>query len=113
MAIADDRSINLRPYYMLNLSAEAAQSCQVIVDTVESAIPQGLDERFATNLKMQETLNKVVELLPELWKLAGEQQKVISSYRSALLYGWNLELVTQAKMEKEFAIFLLYSGVDG
>ncbi|XP_057531468.1 protein NPGR2-like isoform X2 [Amaranthus tricolor] len=92
---------------------EAAQSCQVIVDTVESAIPQGLDERFATNLKMQETLNKVVELLPELWKLAGEQQKVISSYRSALLYGWNLELVTQAKMEKEFAIFLLYSGVDG
>lgn len=112
MAIADDGSINLKPYYMLNLSAEAAQSCQVIVDTVESAIPQGLDERFATNLKMQEILNKAVELLPELWKLAGEPQKVISSYRSALLYGWNLEMVTQAKMEKDFAIFLLYSGVD-
>ncbi|XP_021847656.1 protein NPGR2 isoform X2 [Spinacia oleracea] len=91
---------------------EAAQSCQVIVDTVESAIPQGLNGRFSTNSKLQETLNNTVELLPELWKLALFPNKVISSYRHALLYDWNLEMGTQARIEKEFAIFLLYSGID-
>ncbi|KMT16570.1 hypothetical protein BVRB_3g048610 isoform A [Beta vulgaris subsp. vulgaris] len=96
----------------LGRSEEAAQSCQVIVDTVESAIPEGLNGRFSTNWKMQETLNKAVELLPELWKLAGAPHKAISSYRHALLYGWNLELGTRARIEKEFAVYLLYSGID-
>lgn len=91
---------------------EAAQSCQVIVDTIESAIPEGLNGRFSTNCKLQETLNNTVELLPGLWKLAAAPLNAISSYRHALLYDWNLELGTQARIEKEFAIFLLYSGID-
>ncbi|KAL2921281.1 Protein NPGR2 [Bienertia sinuspersici] len=91
---------------------EAAQSCQVIVDTVESAIPQGLNGKFFNNCKLQETLNEVVELLPDLWKLAGAHHKAISSYRHALLYGWNLEPRSRARIEKEFAICLLYRGID-
>lgn len=91
---------------------EAAQSCQVILDTIESAIPEGLNERLSANRKFQETLNKTVELLPELWKLTGSPHEAISSYRRALLYNWNLELETRARIEKEFAIFLLYSGVE-
>lgn len=92
--------------------AEAAQSCTVILDTFESAIPDGLPENFASDCKLLETLNKAVELLPELWKLAFAPQEAILSYRRALLYQWNLDVETRTKIEKDFAIFLLYSGND-
>ncbi|KAA8548857.1 hypothetical protein F0562_000541 [Nyssa sinensis] len=91
---------------------EAAQSCKVILDTVESALPEGLPENFAADCKLQETLSKSVELLPELWKLAWAPQEAILSYRRILLYHWNLDMETKSKIEKEFAIFLLYSGSD-
>ncbi|KAK9287593.1 hypothetical protein L1049_016028 [Liquidambar formosana] len=92
--------------------SEAAQSCKVILDTVESAVPEGLYENFAADCKLQDTMNKAVELLPELWKLAGSPQEAILSYRRALLYFWNLDMETRTKIEKEFAIFLLYSGSE-
>ncbi|OWM70503.1 hypothetical protein CDL15_Pgr011979 [Punica granatum] len=92
--------------------SEAAKTCKIILDTVESALPEGLPESFMTDCKLQETLNKVVESLPELWKLSGDFQEAILSYRKGLLYHWNLDVETKAKIEKEFAIFLLYSGVE-
>ncbi|KAF3457865.1 hypothetical protein FNV43_RR02525 [Rhamnella rubrinervis] len=91
---------------------EAAQSCKIILDTVESALPEGLPENFASDCKLQETLTKAVELLPELCKLSGSMNEAVLSYRSALLYHWNLDIETAAKIEKEFAVFLLYSGCD-
>lgn len=92
--------------------AEAAQSCSSILDTFESAIPDGLPEKFASDYKLLEILNKAVELLPELWKLALAPQEAILSYRRALLYQWDLDVETRTKIEKDFAIFLLYSGHD-
>ncbi|XAR58660.1 hypothetical protein NMG60_11014142 [Bertholletia excelsa] len=89
---------------------EAAQSCKVILDIVESSLPEGLPENFGADCKLQETLNKAVELLPELWKLADSPLEAILSYRWALLHHWNLEAEIIAKIQKEFAIFLLYSG---
>ncbi|XP_018847173.2 protein NPGR2-like isoform X2 [Juglans regia] len=89
---------------------DAAQSCKVIVDIVESSLPEGLPENFGADCKLQETLNKAVELLPELWTLADSAHEAILSYRRALLHHWNLDAVTIAKIQKEFAIFLLYSG---
>lgn len=53
-----------------------------------------------------------VELLPELWKLVQSPQDVILSYRRALLYHWNLDIETTARIQKEFAMFLLYSGCE-
>ncbi|XP_020259880.1 protein NPGR2 isoform X2 [Asparagus officinalis] len=91
---------------------EAAQSCSTILDIVESALPEGLPERFDINCKLQEILCKAAEFLPELWKMAGFYQEAILAYRRALLNNWNLEAETIAKMQKEFAIFLLYSGCD-
>ncbi|KAI4342656.1 hypothetical protein MLD38_027252 [Melastoma candidum] len=91
---------------------EAAQSCKIILDTVESALPEGLPEGFLTDCKLQETLNNAVELLPELLKLDGAFQEAILSYRRALLYHWKLEPSTIAWIQKEFSIFLLYSGVE-
>ncbi|KAI8560822.1 hypothetical protein RHMOL_Rhmol04G0286000 [Rhododendron molle] len=104
--------LKTKSFQTLGNFKEAAQSCKVILDTVESALPAGLPENFAAECKLQETLNKAVELLPELWKLALAPQETILSYRRALLYHWNLDLETKAKIEKEFAIYLLYSGSD-
>ncbi|KAL9390064.1 hypothetical protein Peur_018669 [Populus x canadensis] len=91
---------------------EAAQSCKVILDTIETALPEGIPESVSADCKLQDILNKAVELLPELWKLTGSPQEAILSYRRALLYYWNLDTETTSKIEKEFAVFLLYSGSD-
>ncbi|MBA0758584.1 hypothetical protein Gotri_021566 [Gossypium trilobum] len=89
---------------------EAAQTCKVILDIVESSIPQGLPENFSADCKMQETLNEAVEMLPELWKCSDSPHEAILSYRQALLHQWNLDAETIARIQKQFAIFLLYYG---
>ncbi|PWA90229.1 Tetratricopeptide-like helical [Artemisia annua] len=89
---------------------EAAQSCKVVLDIVESSLPEGLPENFGTDSKLQETINNAVELLPSLYQLADLPQETIFSFRRALLNHWNLNEETVAKIQKEFAIFLLYSG---
>lgn len=91
---------------------EAAQSLSIILDTLESALPEGLPENFGSNSKLQETINRSVQLLPELWKMAGFFHDAVLSYRRALLKSWNLDNETIAKIQKDFAIFLLYSGYD-
>ncbi|XP_031114361.1 protein NPGR2-like isoform X2 [Ipomoea triloba] len=91
---------------------EAAQTCKIILDTVESTLPDSLPENVATDCKLLDTLNKAVELLPELWKHAFAPQEVILAYRRALLYNWNLDVEIRSKIEMEFAEFLLYSGTD-
>ncbi|MQL71668.1 hypothetical protein Taro_003993 [Colocasia esculenta] len=91
---------------------EAAQLCSTMLDAVESALPEGLPENFGADCKLLEMLNRAVELLPELWKLAGFSEEAISSYRRALHTTWNLGADTIAKLQKEFAIFLLYGGCD-
>ncbi|XP_027364599.1 protein NPGR2-like, partial [Abrus precatorius] len=91
---------------------DAAQSCKTILDTVESALPEGWHENFVSDCKLQETLANAVELLPELWKLAGSPQDVISSFRRALLYHWKIDIEATARIQKEFALFLLYSGCE-
>lgn len=91
---------------------EAAQLCKILLDTVETALPDGLPINFATDCKFQAILNKSVELLPKLYKLSWAQSETILSYRRALLYNWNLNLDTKVKIQKEFAIFLLYCGYE-
>ena len=77
---------------------------------MESSLPEGLPDNFGAECKLQETLSKAVELLPELWKLADCPHEAILSYRRALLHQWNLDAETIAKIQKEFVVFLLYSG---
>lgn len=89
---------------------EAAESCKVILDIVESSLPEGLPENFGADCKLQETLNRAVELLPELWKLAGSPQEAALSFRRALLHHQNLNVETTANIQKEFVVFLLYNG---
>lgn len=104
--------LKAKSFQALGRHKEAAQSCKVILDTIESALPDGVSEQFGIDSKMQEIINKAVELLPELWKLAGFPQEAILSYRRALLHRWNLDSETATKIQKEFSIFLLYGGTD-
>lgn len=92
--------------------SEASQSCKVLLDTVESALPEGLPGNFAADCKFQETINKTVELLPDLCILSWAPEEAILAYRRALLYPWNLDTETRTKVEKNFAVFLLYSGTN-
>ncbi|KAG2319370.1 hypothetical protein Bca52824_012583 [Brassica carinata] len=85
--------------------AEAAQSCGVILDIVEASLSEA-------DVKLKETLNKAVELLPQLWKLADSPRDAILSYRRALLNHWNLDPETTARIQKQYAVFLLYSGEE-
>ncbi|XP_023745548.1 protein NPGR2 [Lactuca sativa] len=91
---------------------EAAESCKVVLDVIESSFPLGLPQNLGTDHKLQETLTNSVGLLPELYQLAESHQEAIISFRRALLHHWNLDKETTAKIQKQFAIFLLYSGSE-
>lgn len=96
----------------LGLAKEAAQQCKFVLETVESALPHGMPEAFGEDCKLQETVSKAVELLPELWKQAGLFHEAIASYRRALINPWRLDFERSARIQKEFAIFLLYAGIE-
>ncbi|XP_018447352.1 protein NPGR2-like [Raphanus sativus] len=85
---------------------EAAQSCGVILDIVEAS---SLSE---ADVNLKETLAKAAELLPQLWKLADSPRDAVSSYRRALLNHWDLDPETTARIQREYAVFLLYSGEE-
>ncbi|KAF8391028.1 hypothetical protein HHK36_023328 [Tetracentron sinense] len=90
---------------------EAAQECKSVLDAVERIFHHGIPDVLVDN-KLQETVSKAVELLPELWKGASCYQEAMSAYRRALLSQWNLDNEYCARIQKEFAVFLLYSGVE-
>ncbi|XP_011070118.1 protein NPG1-like isoform X2 [Sesamum indicum] len=90
---------------------EAAQECKSVLDAVEKIFVEGIPDVLLDN-KLQETISHAVELLPELWKKAGCYSEAMSAYRRALLSQWNIDNECCARIQKAFAVFLLYSGVD-
>ena len=91
--------------------AEAANECKRVLDAVEKIFYQGIPDVQVDN-KLQEIVSHAVELLPELWKQAGCYPEAICAYRHALLSQWNLDNDCCARIQKAFAVFLLYSGVE-
>ncbi|XP_052172299.1 protein NPG1 [Diospyros lotus] len=90
---------------------EAAHECKNVLDAVEKIFSNGIPDVLVDN-RLQETVSRAVELLPELWKQAGRYNEAMSAYRRALLSQWNLENDCCARIQKGFAVFLLYSGVE-
>ncbi|KAL7260131.1 hypothetical protein ACSBR1_005902 [Camellia fascicularis] len=90
---------------------EAAHECKSVLDAVEKIFYHGIPDVQVDN-KLQETVSHAVELLPELWKQAGCDHEAMSAYRRALLSQWNLENDYCARIQKGFAAFLLYNGVE-
>ncbi|KAK7360593.1 hypothetical protein VNO77_02600 [Canavalia gladiata] len=90
---------------------EAANECKQILDAVEKIFSQGIADTQVDN-KLQEIVSHAVELLPELWKQAVCYNEALSAYRQALLSQWNLDNDCCARIQKAFAVFLLYSGME-
>ncbi|KAG9131637.1 hypothetical protein Leryth_009393, partial [Lithospermum erythrorhizon] len=90
---------------------EAANECRSVLDAVEKIFHNGISEMSVDN-KLQGTVSRSVELLPELLKQAGCYTEAMGAYRRALLSQWNLEGDRCARIQKNFAVLLLYSGVD-
>ncbi|GAB2249587.1 hypothetical protein Droror1_Dr00012946 [Drosera rotundifolia] len=90
---------------------EAANECKGILGAVEKLFKNGIPDRLM-DTKLQETISQAVELLPELWKQASEPHEAIGAYRRALLSQWNLDNDCCARIQKKFAVFLLYSGME-
>lgn len=90
---------------------DAARECLSVLDAVEKIFDSGIPDVLVEN-KLQETVSHAVELLPELWKQAGSYSEAMSAYRRALLSQWNLDNDCCARIQKAFAVFLLYSGVE-
>ncbi|TVU49718.1 hypothetical protein EJB05_01046 [Eragrostis curvula] len=95
----------------LGKTMEAAKQCKSVLDAVESIFQCGIPGVMVEQ-KLQETVSKSVELLPELWKQAGAYQEALTSYRRALLSQWNLDDECCTRIQKRFAVFLLYGGVE-
>lgn len=93
------------------MCADAAQECKGILDTIDVVFPQGMPDSLGES-KLQETISNTVELLPELWKQAGLYHEAMPAYRRALLHQWNLNPECCARIQKEFAMLLLYGGVE-
>ncbi|KAJ0914674.1 putative tetratricopeptide-like helical domain superfamily, acetyltransferase A, auxiliary subunit [Helianthus annuus] len=90
---------------------EAAESCKLTLDIIESSLPDGLPENVDIENKLQDTLTNTLELLPYLYQLANSHHETILSYRRALLrHSKYLNNQTIAKIQKEFVLYLLYCG---
>lgn len=97
---------------ILSYSSEAAKECKVILDTVESALPNGMLDDICEDCKLQDMFHKALELLPSLWTKAGYLDEAITAYRRALVKPWNLEPKRLADVQKNLACTLLYGGVE-
>ncbi|KAK9161459.1 hypothetical protein Syun_007800 [Stephania yunnanensis] len=103
--------LKVKSLQKLGMIAEAAQECKSILDAVETIFQSGIPDAQVEN-KLQETVSKAVELLPELWRQVGNHQETVSAYRRALLSQWGLDDDSCGRIQKAFALFLLYSGVE-
>ncbi|XP_039146181.1 protein NPG1-like isoform X1 [Dioscorea cayenensis subsp. rotundata] len=106
-------AIYLKSMSLLKLgkAAEAAQECKSVLDAVEKMFQHGIPGMMV-DAKLQETVSKAVELLPELCKQAGHNQEALSCYRRALLSHWNLDDECCVRIQKRFVVLLLYGGVE-
>lgn len=82
-----------------------------MLNAVEMIFYQGISDAQVDN-RLQDTVSQAVELLPELWMQAGCYDEAISAYRRSLLSHWNLDNDCCTRIQKSFAVFLLYSGVE-
>ncbi|KAM3342170.1 protein NPGR1 [Capsicum galapagoense] len=91
---------------------DAAKECKMILDVVDSALPNGLPDRISEDCKLLEMFHKALELLPKLWIQAGYLDEAVLAYRRALIKPWNLDPQRLAYIQKDLAATLLFVGVE-
>lgn len=83
-----------------------------MLDLMKEAFPGGMPSAWG-DTKVAMLVNKMSVLYPQLLAQEGLNDRAIPAYRQALLSTWGLNEDTLAALQKEFAILLLYGGVDG
>ncbi|KAL1819778.1 hypothetical protein ACET3Z_014647 [Daucus carota] len=109
--LLEGRYIKAKCLQKLGKTRESAQECGSLLDAVEKIFPQGVPDTLIDS-KLQETISHAAELLPQLSKLCDSFSETITAYRRALVNQLNLENGCCARIQKDFAVLLLYCGVD-
>ncbi|PHT84534.1 hypothetical protein T459_12977 [Capsicum annuum] len=91
---------------------DAAKECKMILDVVDSALPNGIPDGISEDCKLLEMFHKALELLPKLWIQAGYLDEAVLAYRRALIKPWNLDPQRLAYIQKDLAATLLFVGVE-
>ncbi|KAM3305028.1 protein NPGR1 [Capsicum chacoense] len=91
---------------------DAAKECKMILDVVDSALPNGIPDGISEDCKLLEMFHKALELLPKLWIQAGYLNEAVLAYRRALIKPWNLDPQRLAYIQKDLAATLLFVGVE-
>ncbi|XP_051114894.1 protein NPG1-like [Andrographis paniculata] len=92
--------------------SDAIEECKSMLDVVEKAMSDGAPPDTLVETKLQEPVSRTMALLPELLMQIGSFSDGIDAYRQALQTQWNLDDECFARIQKGFAVFLLYSGVE-
>lgn len=103
--------IKVKCLQKLEKTRETAKECGSLLDAVDKIFTQGVPDG-SVDSKLQETVSHAAELLPELLKLCDCFSETITAYRRALLSQWNLQSACCARIQKNFAVLLLYCGVE-
>lgn len=82
-----------------------------MLDLMEEAFPEGMPSTWG-DTKVAMLVNKISVLYPQLLAQEGLNDRAVPAYRQALLSTWGPNENTLAALQKEFAILLLYGGVD-
>ncbi|XP_024360394.1 protein NPG1 isoform X1 [Physcomitrium patens] len=98
-------------FQKLGALEDAANECKVVLDLMEEAFPEGMPSTWGDE-KIAMLVNKMSILHPQLLAQEGRNDRAVPAYRQALLSTWGPNEDTHAALQKEFAILLLYGGVD-
>jgi tetratricopeptide (TPR) repeat protein len=103
--------LKAKSFQKLGATEDAAHECQVVLNLMEEAFPEGMPALWG-DTSLAKLVNKITVLYPQLLAQAGLHDRAVPAYRQALLSTWGRNEDTLAGMRKEFAILLLYGGVD-
>ncbi|CAD6269822.1 unnamed protein product [Miscanthus lutarioriparius] len=69
-------------------------------------------QKLGKAMEAAKQCKSVLDAVEKLWKQVGAYQEALASYRRALLSQWNLDDECCTRIQKRFAVFLLYGGVE-
>lgn len=82
------------------------------MDLIEFTFAHGLPLAWTADSRLPVTVGKCVELLPKLLVEEGRMLDSIAAFRRALLGPFGIDVASTARIHKEFAVMLLYCGVE-
>ncbi|KAG0557985.1 hypothetical protein KC19_11G170800 [Ceratodon purpureus] len=103
--------LKAKSFQKLGALEDAAHECKIVLDLMEEAIPGCMPNTWR-DTKVAKLVSKMSILYPQLLAQEGLNDRAVPAYRQALLNTWDPSEETLAALQKEFAILLLYGGVD-